>query len=76
MKNRDERPLDIDKITESGWVLYERLLMLRVVNEQRAILGKRQVMINRVRAAERTSEGHIDYAHKFAVACRDIVLEP
>jgi hypothetical protein len=72
---RAKRPLDPNDHENTGWVLHERLLMLDEVNKHRERLGLPPVTIDKVRKTERNAEGHSDYQHKFALGCRDLVVE-
>ena len=75
VSERAQRPVNPDDNENTGWVLHERQTMLAEVNRHRRRLGKTPVTVDRVCWAERTSKGHVDYQHKFALGCRDLVFE-
>lgn len=74
--HRGEKPIDFDKPNDSGWILYERECMHVEVNRLRSELGKAPVLVDQVIRAERSACGHVDYQHKFALGCRELVLGP
>lgn len=59
---------------EIGWALYERAVMLGVVNEIRSERGLVPVVQADVDRAEHLALGHFDYTEKFALACAELVL--
>jgi len=61
---------------EPAWVLYERELMLRLVNEERVKAGKAPISIEDVFKAEQQAFGRADYTSKFALYCTELVQEP
>jgi len=70
---RPRRPLGGPDFESSGWIAYEREQMLAEVNRLRAIIGKAPVPTEEFVKAERCAVGHVDYAHKLALGCRDLV---
>lgn len=59
---------------ELEWMIYEREVMLRVVNAVR-LQKKPQTTIEEVHRVEEMAVGHIDYSQKFALYCAQLALE-
>lgn len=72
---RQETIVQPDGTQELGWIVYERDLMFREVNRARSELGLPPVELKVVERAERKAVGSADYPLKFALYCRDVVLD-
>jgi len=59
---------------ELEWIIYERKIMLDVVNAERFRRGLPAVVD--VGKAERCAMGHIDYTQKFALYCAELAVQP
>lgn len=59
---------------ELGWVLHERAVMHGTVNRVREDRGLPPVPVEEIERVERSAQGHIDYASKFALRCADLTL--
>lgn len=69
-KEREYRPEVIENF-EVAWVVYERLFMYGLVNEE----SDKLIPLADVVAAEVRATGHIDYTHKFALYCAELVMD-
>lgn len=58
-----------------GWVIYEREVMLQVVNAVRLQRKRPRIMVEEVRRVEESAIGHTDYSQKFALYCAQLALE-
>jgi len=56
------------------WIA-ERQLMLALVNEERERRNKEPLTVAYVERVEQLAVGHVDYAHKFALYCSELVEE-
>jgi hypothetical protein len=72
---RHERPIHGPDFEDSGWIIFERERMHEEVNRLRAQSGKGPVSLDKIKMAERSAMGHVDYQHKFVLGCRDAVWE-
>jgi len=57
----------------SGWVVYEREVLLAAVNEERAKIGRKPIPMADVIRVERVAMGHVDYSSKLALYCAELV---
>ena len=60
---------------EVEWVIYERQVMQRAVNQVRADRGMSPVTEDDVAYVERQALGHCDYSRKFALYCAELALK-
>ena len=65
-KERDQDP---------DWIETEQRMMLALINERRAELGKTPVDLEDVQRVEQNALGHFDYGHKFALYCAELAEE-
>lgn len=72
-KERSKRSGIVDG--EIGWVLHERAVMFAEVNKKRQEQGKNEAEMEKFLLWEACCVGHVDYAHKFAMRCAELVLE-
>jgi len=76
--DRDERPemvpAPIGNTTEPAWAAYEREVMHKAVNEERAKLSKGPLDLKDVMRVEQLAVGHADYPDKFPLYCAELVL--
>jgi len=78
-KDRDKREQFIPRAngsgTEPAWAVHERELMHKAVNQERAKRSKKPVDLTEVTSVEQLALGHVDYAHKYALYCAELVLQ-
>jgi len=76
MKERDHRSdvMDFMGRRELEWVVYERQMMLGMVNHLREERGLDDVTIEEIESVESMATGHSDYAKKFALYCADLAV--
>jgi hypothetical protein len=55
------------------WIAAERQVMLDIVNEERGSRNKDPLASADVERVEQLAVGHVDYAHKFALYCAELV---
>ena len=55
-----------------NWIETERQVMLKIVNEERRKRRRPLLTLEDIERVERTAEGHVDYAHKFALYCAEL----
>jgi hypothetical protein len=58
---------------EREWMVYEREVMLKAVNEERVRLGLARISITDIQKAEYHALDHSDYTEKFALYCAELV---
>ena len=77
-KDRDKREQFLPRAdgtgTEPAWVIHERKLMHEAVNQERAKRSKKPINMTDVKRVEQLALGHVDYAHKYALYCAELVL--
>lgn len=56
-----------------AWIAAERQLMLASVNRLRLVAGRDSLPVSQIERVERLALGHVDYAHKFALYCAELV---
>lgn len=59
---------------EIGWVVFEREVMLKLVNEIRIERGFPVIDIKEIQRVESCACGHVDYAVKFSLYCAELAL--
>jgi hypothetical protein len=59
---------------EIGWVVFEREVMHKLVNEIRVKRGLSEIGISEVQKVETWACGHVDYAQKYAIYCAELAL--
>jgi len=50
-------------------------VLWNAVNDERKKIGKGPIRITRIEDVEKTAFGHIDYVHKIAIYCEELVYE-
>lgn len=60
---------------ELEWVIYEREVMLKAVNTERARLKRKPITIINIKRVEQQAFGYSDYSSKFALYCAELVNE-
>lgn len=81
MEQRDERPgtrfPSVDSLGRDivvlEWVAAEHNAMRNAVNELRAERGLEPIQGDVIARAEQGARGHVDYGHKFALRCAELV---
>lgn len=75
-KAQEERPKrrGVTESRELEWVVFERNMLLDLVNAERAKLSAPPVDMNAVLRIENSAVGHIDYTQKLALGAADLVL--
>ncbi len=67
--------VDGDHGPEMAWTVHERTVMLRLVNQLRAEMGRDPVGDREVWLADQRSAGRTDWFYQFALRCADLVLQ-
>jgi hypothetical protein len=71
-----ERDKDGSKLLSPlEWQQAEINVLWNVVNDERKKIGKGPIRITRIEDVEKTAFGHIDYVHKIAIYCEELVYE-
>lgn len=55
------------------WMKDEVAFLWEETCRQRALLGKGPIPFAKVESAERMAQGHVDYTHKCALYCQELV---
>jgi hypothetical protein len=74
-KERDGRDKNNLSSDYSAWQQAEINVLWNVVNDERKKIGKGPIRITRIEDVEKTAFGHIDYVHKIAIYCEELVYE-
>jgi hypothetical protein len=61
--------------TTLEWILYERQVMFKAVNWERACQNLKPITVEQLRRAENCAVGHCDYTRKFALYCAELVTD-
>jgi len=71
-----ERDKDGSKLLSPlEWQQAEINVLWNAVNDERKKIGKGPIRITRIEDVEKTAFGHIDYVHKIAIYCEELVYE-
>ena len=73
---RDQRPnlVTVNGQTDWEWAMYERSVMLSMVNRWRSLTGREHIEMAAVEQADRRAGGHFDYTRTFALSCVGLVF--
>lgn len=79
MKQRNNRTklveTEYDLCEVPEWVVFERHVLFRAINRERAALGKAPISMSEQMRCEASAAGHVDYQRKYALYCAELVLD-